>query len=376
MENSIYYSSDTALARLCRRDAIDYLKRINIAEPEQCLRLPPSLDLLSHLQMQHMLTVPYDTSPMHVNWSEWSGPARPIVFGQGSGMGLGEWTFNRIVHGHASGFCFAINCLFASLLRTLGYRVSEVGARNNLRRGSDFAKVPCAFSAITHIVLLVDWPAGPGRYFVDAGYGGGSCPFPFVTFLPTSDRLLILWSFRILLQDGQTSRSLLSTESFRLRQEVLRVDSDIWHDPPSGFSVYRRVTPPDYPIIDSSNADATPGFWTLMYHFAETSLSPGDAMVCNFFNEKHPQATWATFFVVSLMLPNGARRTLARSSTLKDEKGRAKLYTKAGITATDESVEWIDFDTRAIGEVLRKDFGYRFGWAQQGDEPKYDQQNV
>ena len=99
-------------------------------------------------------------------------------------------------------------------------------------------------------------------------------------------------------------------------------------------------------------------------------------MVADFFNAKHLDATWAKFFVVSLLLPSGSRRTLARSPRLTDAEGRAKLYTKAGISGVDEDVRWVDFTTDAVAAVLRDTFGYKTDVALEGEAAKYEQQDV
>ena len=78
------------------------------------------------------------------------------------------------------------------------------------------------------------------------------------------------------------------------------------------------------------------------------------------YNESHPDAIWSNFFVVSRLLPNGSRRSLARATTLTDDQGRAKIWTKAGIMGEEEDGEWFDFTTGEMKRVLEKEFGFKF----------------
>lgn len=75
--------------------------------------------------------------------------------------------------------------------------------------------------------------------------------------------------------------------------------------------------------------------------------------------ETHPQAPFVNFFVVSILLPDGARRTLGYSEALgKEEEGRkfAKVWTKEGVKGEEYDVEWVAFETGPLGELLRKEF--------------------
>lgn len=75
--------------------------------------------------------------------------------------------------------------------------------------------------------------------------------------------------------------------------------------------------------------------------------------------ETHPAAPFVNFFVVSILLPSGARRTLGYSQALgKEEGGRklAKIWTKEGVKGDEYDVDWIPFETGPIGDVLRREF--------------------
>ena len=74
--------------------------------------------------------------------------------------------------------------------------------------------------------------------------------------------------------------------------------------------------------------------------------------------ENNPAATFASWFLVTIVRV-GTRRTLAYGQGMKNEKGQAKLWSKAGALAQEEDVEWIDFTPAAIGPVLQREFGRR-----------------
>jgi arylamine N-acetyltransferase len=185
---SCYYGSASKVAILSESDARIYLRRIGL---EGASLGSPSFDTLQTLVLEHQLHIPYDTTSLHV--PDWRDDA-PISFGRGQGMQLGVRNFQRIVLGHQGGFCFALNSLFAALLRSLGFRVSEVGGRPNLLGGQDHAQVGYEWGSINHMVLLVDYPGSCTRWLVDVGFGGGAPTRP------------------IELKDGATAPSLLPHE--------------------------------------------------------------------------------------------------------------------------------------------------------------------
>lgn len=74
----------------------------------------PSLDALAHLQMQHLLTVPFENlSVMH---------REPIALTTAN-------LFDKIVRRRRGGFCYELNSLFAALLKGLGFQVQMLSAQ-------------------------------------------------------------------------------------------------------------------------------------------------------------------------------------------------------------------------------------------------------
>lgn len=91
--------------------------------------------------------------------------------------------------------------LFTRLLIALGYRVRSLAARVNMRRGEDPAKVGCAWTAMTHLTLVVEIEPGT-EFLCDIGFGGGAPAYP----IP-------------LIHDAE-AESITPGERFRLRYEV------------------------------------------------------------------------------------------------------------------------------------------------------------
>lgn len=177
--SSVYLNTDTELSHYSPADVAAYLARIGIPAATD---LTPSLALLDTLLLAHQLAIPYDSTSLHVRTADWNDPAKthdPILLGRGQGMELGETSFRRILGG-SGGFCYALNTAFAGLLRSLSFNVSELGARVYMHRGKDPAVAGYLWSSITHEVLAVGWEGTQDRYLLDAGFGGGGCPYACV----------------------------------------------------------------------------------------------------------------------------------------------------------------------------------------------------
>ncbi|MFG3229794.1 arylamine N-acetyltransferase [Kitasatospora sp. NPDC048194] len=117
-----------------------YLERIGVAEPG-----PPSVGGLARLQAAHLRTVPFENLSIHLGEPVVLEPAALVA---------------KLVDRRRGGFCYELNGAFASLLRSLGYRVSLLAARvfDGERPGPPF----------DHLALRVDL-AEP--WLVDVGFG-------------------------------------------------------------------------------------------------------------------------------------------------------------------------------------------------------------
>jgi N-hydroxyarylamine O-acetyltransferase len=122
-------------------DITAYLNRINYAGP-----LAPTAETLRRLHLAHLLSVPFENLSIH--WHE------PIVL-------TDEALFQKIVLRQRGGFCYELNGLFASLLRTLGFQVEMLSAGVMNKRG-EFGP---EFDHMTLMVTLAE------RWLVDVGFG-------------------------------------------------------------------------------------------------------------------------------------------------------------------------------------------------------------
>ena len=114
----------------------------------------PSVEALTRLHRAHVERIPYETFWIHL--------------GQQWGIDPVETTL-RAATTRRGGYCFQLNGAFATLLRSLGYRVSINVA------GVHEATGPDASTLRNHAAVIVDGLASEsnpgGRWWVDAGLG-------------------------------------------------------------------------------------------------------------------------------------------------------------------------------------------------------------
>src|SRR5687767_15352868 len=126
-------------------DVNAYLKRINYRGS-----LAATAQTLRELQVAHLLTVPFENLSIH--------SAEPIILGDHA-------LFEKIVGRRRGGFCYELNGLFASLLRSLGFNVVKLSARVANAKG-EFGP------EFDHMTLMVTAPDAPQtRWLADVGFG-------------------------------------------------------------------------------------------------------------------------------------------------------------------------------------------------------------
>lgn len=168
------YPSATTTGIFSRVDAAAYLQRIQL--PHTLLNEPPSLPLLRQIQSSHILSVPFESTTLHV--PDWTDDDAPITLGAGETVLLGEGAFNRIVKLNRGGYCFSLNSSFAMLLRTFGFKVSEVAAKVYGFQGQDPEVAGYRWAPTSHQCSVVDWEGSDGRFFVDVGFGSAQSAYP------------------------------------------------------------------------------------------------------------------------------------------------------------------------------------------------------
>lgn len=126
-------------------DVTRYLKRLKYTGPTT-----PTAETLRQLQLAHLQTVPFENLSIHSQ--------EPIVLND-------DALFEKIVVKHRGGFCYELNGLFASLLRSLGFDVTMLSARVANAAG-EFGP------EYDHMTLLVTAPDAPQqRWLADVGFG-------------------------------------------------------------------------------------------------------------------------------------------------------------------------------------------------------------
>lgn len=117
-----------------------YLERIGYFGP-----LDPSLEVLTNLQQNHLLRVPFENLDIHNK----------------TRIDLAN-TYAKVVTGNRGGFCYELNNLFFELLKELGFHVKRISARV-------FDKDKGFGPEFDHMAILANIDAE--KYLVDVGFG-------------------------------------------------------------------------------------------------------------------------------------------------------------------------------------------------------------
>ncbi|KAJ0108236.1 hypothetical protein J7T55_000201 [Diaporthe amygdali] len=143
-----------------------YLKHINYPRSKHPA---DRLQLLTGLQRHHQARVPFDNIALHYS------PTRLLSLDP-------QDLFHKIVTNSRGGYCMEVNELFATVLRTLGFRLYSSGGRVKHER-------------LSHMVNLVTIEGK--KYLVDVGFGAQEATRPvpledgheITTIAPTRGRL-------------------------------------------------------------------------------------------------------------------------------------------------------------------------------------------
>ena len=122
-------------------DISTYLERLNYRGSTA-----PTTQTLRDLQEAHLLTVPFENLSIHLN--------EPIVLEDSA-------LYGKVVKRRRGGFCYELNGLFATLLRSLGFNVTMLSASVHTGRGNYTPE-------FDHMALLVTLDE---RWLVDVGFG-------------------------------------------------------------------------------------------------------------------------------------------------------------------------------------------------------------
>jgi N-hydroxyarylamine O-acetyltransferase len=148
-------TSPTTTDTLTPAQVAAYLGRVGAIAPAA-----PTLAALSSLQRAHLLAVPFENLDIALGRPISIEPAR---------------AYDKVVVEHRGGYCYELNGLFATLLRSLGYAVDQVSARVAVPGGG-------LTPEFDHLALVVSSPAMDGPALVDVGFGDA-----FVEPIPLRD---------------------------------------------------------------------------------------------------------------------------------------------------------------------------------------------
>ncbi|GAA5941831.1 uncharacterized protein JCM15063_000791 [Sporobolomyces koalae] len=349
---------------LTESQQLEYLDRLNLARSLSSSR--PSLELLSQLLLSQLEEIAKDTTPLHVPEREWNETLNEVdnvirLSRAFTGMPEGVGAFDRIVRQRKGAFCFAINATFAALLRSFGFRVSELVARTFKSLGNDPKTHPDGYKwgTMTHEIMLVDWSDSDARYLVDGAWGPWACPVP------------------IKLADKQVVKGLNDYEAFQLVEEVLPLCPKTQTRPIDeikGWTFSRRINPPGVPISlpisdsesESESTTTTKGYWSPLFHFHLLSIPLLDFRLYHHFSASHELASFTAFWLVTKLIPNsgGARRSMMYADKPGDTQRRAKVYTTGGHegkgSLEGRDVEYVEMKVDVMREYLKREFGFGF----------------
>ncbi|KAK3303734.1 uncharacterized protein B0T15DRAFT_541080 [Chaetomium strumarium] len=201
----------------------------------------PSLSLLTKLQTRHMVRVPFESLSLHYS--------RHRLLSLDP-----EDLFKKIVENGRGGYCMEVNAFFATVLRSLGFRLYSAGAR---------VKGPSGYKGWDHMVNIVT--INGERYLVDVGFGSNGPTHP----IPLHDGVEF---------DG--------VPPARGRLQYRKLDEHT--DPNQRVWLY---------AVQAADREDSSSAWRDMYHFVETEFLPEDFEVMNLATMTAPQS----FFVQSVM---------------------------------------------------------------------------
>lgn len=111
----------------------------------------PTLETLHAITLHHATTIPFENLD--------------VILGRGVSLSP-DAIFRKLVGARRGGYCFEQNNLLLMVLRSLGYRVTPIGARVRWQIPRD------VIPARTHLFLRVHLPEGD--WLTDVGMGGAS----------------------------------------------------------------------------------------------------------------------------------------------------------------------------------------------------------
>ncbi|KAF2867026.1 arylamine N-acetyltransferase 1 [Massariosphaeria phaeospora] len=238
-------SSNNTRPVYSRDQLTQYFERLKIPEKQReyeaaGLKHDEALAYLTLLQQRHLVEIPFENLTLH-----YSAHRQVNIHPQE--------LFKKIISDDNArgGYCMENNCLFGTLLYSLGFQIFSAGARVNSNG---------TWTGWGHMVNIIT--INGIRYQVDVGFGG---PGPIVP-MP--------------LERSGSIRSHIEPASSRLQWRNIHENND----PDQRLWVY------DHRINEKSD-------WTTIYCFTELEFLPSDYATMNYFSSTSPR----TFFTRTII---------------------------------------------------------------------------
>ncbi|KAK9319146.1 arylamine N-acetyltransferase 1 [Lipomyces orientalis] len=291
-----------------------YFDRIALPSSYRNATAKDGLPFLTVLTKYHMAAIPFENLELHYSLHHNISLDPQHLFHKMVGRGT-----NR------GGYCMENNCLFGTVLRSLGFNVYSVGARVN-EAVQAIASTPGwsgpKYDGWDHMLNIVT--VDSQQYLVDVGFGASGSP-----------------SHPLPLIDGSISAN-IGPQKIRLLRQCIPQHTDrtqqLW-------------------CFDHSNDGGL--IWTPTYAFTDIEFLPEDFAIMNYWTSTHP-TSWFTYniVVVKTLLEDGEvvghvtlfqqevkRRIRGRSEildTLSSEEERVRALSQwFGITLTEEEISGI-----------------------------------
>ncbi|KAL8939911.1 MAG: hypothetical protein Q9216_003100 [Gyalolechia sp. 2 TL-2023] len=276
---------------------IKYLDSINIAILRSSIRSKQhNLTFLELLQQRQLSTYPFENLSLHYSTTYTVSLDVNVLY-------------DKYVNKGRGGYCMENNTFFGTVLRSLGFEVTSVGAR--VCGGVDGGNAE-SYGSWGHMVNIVTVVGK--KYMVDVGFGTNGATAP------------------VLLQDNNIQT--------RLGQGEMRV----------AYSKIAQHTDPDqrlwvYQIRHTPNGD-----WEPMYCFTETEFLPQDYEMMNFWTSQSRRSLFTYTIMIAKMVMEEGR--LVGTLTMRDAVAKRRVGNEVLETKTCGS-------EKERLEVLREWFGIR-----------------
>ncbi|KAL6717662.1 hypothetical protein ACLMJK_005577 [Lecanora helva] len=295
--NTIIYN-DEQISRYLDHISLPRESRDLLHTPTRLHHPPNALKFLTSLQQHQLCTVPFENLSLHYS------PHHSISLDP-------HHLYKKIVEHGRGGYCMENNCFFATVLRSLGFRLHSAGARVSFAAEGEDEEVYAGWSHMVNIVTLDDGK----KYMLDVGFGNNGPIQP----LPLDP------------QHSQVKG--IKPAEMQLVYQNLSLNSD----PDQNLWFYQH----------RNDSDAK---WVPMYCFTELEFLPQDYEIMNFWTSQSRKSWFTTKIVVV--------RTLMRDEETFGSVVLIGGELKRRVEGKTEHLKTCEKEEERV-EILEKWFGVR-----------------